>query len=111
MPAVIVDDLVNIRFHTILVTVQDAPVQALLRRHLGGWIGGSGSLGLRPQRLEVRNVTLQRVWAAVEDQIFSQLTLLIRDIGVRRDVRRVDDRVQSTCTAESITLLSTVGLV
>ena len=85
------DDLVNIRLHAILVAVQDAPVQALLRRHLDGWVYRRGGFCLRAERIEVCNVALQRIWAAVEDQIFGQLALLIGDIGIRRDVRRVDN--------------------
>ena len=47
----------------------------------------SGALGL-----EVLDEALERVLAAVEDEVVGELALLLGDLAVRRDVVRVDHR-------------------
>ena len=42
--------------------------------------------------LEVRDEALERVLAAVEDEVVGELALLVGDLAVRRDVVRVDHR-------------------
>jgi hypothetical protein len=66
-------------------------VQGLLRLHPGGRVGDLG-LGLLALGLEVGDEALQRVLAAVEDEVVGQLPLLVRDLAVGGDVVRVDHR-------------------
>jgi hypothetical protein len=66
-------------------------VQRLLGLHVGGRVGDLGGL-LLALGLEVRDEELQRVLAAVEDQVVGQRALGLGDLAVRRDVVGVDHR-------------------
>ena len=58
-------------------------MQALFGRHALGRIRQCILGGLRRDLLEVFDVTLQGVGAAVEDQVLGQLAFLRIDLGVR----------------------------
>ena len=86
----LLDAGVDLRLHAVLLAAQDVPVERLLGLHAGGRVGGLGRLlGLA---LEVRDEALERVVAAVEDEVVGELALLLGDLRVRRDVVRVDHR-------------------
>ena len=82
---------VDLVLHAVLLAVQDAPVERSSGSMLGGRVGGLGVAPRRPLGLEVGDEALQRVRAAVEDQVVGQRALGRRDLGVGRDVVRVDD--------------------
>ena len=83
---------VDIGLDALLLAMHDLPVDALIDRHPLGWVGfrvgriGCGML------LEELDEARQGVLAAVEDQVLADRDLLGRDLGIGRDVRRVDDR-------------------
>ena len=86
----LLDAGVDLRLYALLLAPQDVPVQRLLGLHAGGRVGGLGRLlGLA---LEVGDEALERVLAAVEDEVVGELALVVGDLGVRRDVVRVDHR-------------------
>ena len=86
----LLDAGVDLRLHALLLAAQDVPVQGLLGLHAGGRVGGLGRLlGLA---LVVGDEALERVVAAVEDEVVGELALLLGDLRVRRDVVRVDHR-------------------
>ena len=66
----------------VLLAAQDVPVQGLLGLHALGRVGGL-LLGLLALRLEVGDEALQRVLAAVEDEVVGQLALLVGDLRSR----------------------------
>ena len=87
------DDFVDISLDAFLVTVQNTPMQAFLRRHPFGRVGLSTAFSrLRRDILEMLDKKLQGIRAAVEDQVFGQLAFFLRNFGIRRDMRRVDNR-------------------
>ena len=67
-------------------------MQRLLGLHALGRVGGAGDLGLGALGLEVLDEQLERVLAAVEDEVVGERALLVADLAVRRDVVRVDHR-------------------
>ena len=75
----------------VLLAPQDVAVQRLLGLHVGGRVGDLGG-GLLALGLEVGDEELERVLAAVEDEVVGQLALGLGDLAVRRDVVRVDHR-------------------
>ena len=75
----------------VLLAAQDVPVQCLLGLHARGRVGDLG-LGLLALGLEVGDEALERVVAAVEDEVVGQLALLLGDLAVGGDVVRVDHR-------------------
>ncbi len=70
---------------------QDVPVQRLLGLHARGRVGRLGLLG-RALGLEVLDEALERVLAAVEDEVVGEPALEVVDLAVGRDVVRVDHR-------------------
>ena len=87
----LLDRFVDPVLDAFLLAAQDVPVERFLGGHPGGRVGGLG-LGLLALRLEVGDELLQRVVAAVEDEVVGQLALLVGDLRVGRDVVRVDHR-------------------
>ena len=83
---------VDLRLHAVLLAAQDVPVQRLLGLHARGRVGRLGLVGVRRLALEVRDEVLERVVAAVEHEVVGELALGLVDLGVRRDVVRVDHR-------------------
>ena len=75
----------------VLLAAQDVPVQRLLGLHPLGRVAGLLRV-LLALRLEVGDEPLQRVLAAVEDEVVGQLALLVGDLRVGGDVVRVDHR-------------------
>ena len=75
----------------VLLAAQDVEVQRLLGLHALGRVRDLG-LGLGALRLEVRDEDLERVIAAVEDEVVGERALVLGDLAVRRDVVRVDHR-------------------
>ena len=67
-------------------------MQRLLGLHALGRVGGAGGFGLLALGLEVVDEELERVLAAVEDEVVGEAALLVADLAVRRDVVRVDHR-------------------
>ena len=67
-------------------------MQRLLGLHPLGWVGRRSCGLLLPLGLEVRDEALQRVLAAVEDQVVGQLALDLGDLPVGGDVVGVDHR-------------------
>ncbi len=86
----LLDAGVDLRLHALLLAAQDVPVEGLLGLHAGGRVGRLG--GLLRLALVVGDEALQRVVAAVEDEVVGELALLLGDLRVRRDVVRVDHR-------------------
>ncbi len=86
-----VDDLIDIRFDSFLMPVQDLPVQALLGSHVLCRIGCASLLG-RCDFFIKFDVSLQCVRTAVEDQVFGQILFFLGDIRVGGDMRGIDDR-------------------
>jgi len=80
----------------LLLAVHHHPVHALLGRHPLGGIRLLRRLSTVVRRLrEALDQLLQRIRRAIEDQVVGQRALGRGYLGVRRDVRRVDDgRVQ-----------------
>ena len=76
----------------VLLAAQDVEVQRLLGLHARGRVGDLVGLGLLALGLEVRDEALERVLAAVEDEVVGELALVLGDLAVRRDVVRVDHR-------------------
>ena len=72
-------DGVDLVLHAVLLAAQDVPVQGLLGLHAGGRVGGLG--GLLGLALEVRDEALERVLAAVEDEVVGELALLLGDLA------------------------------
>ena len=66
----------------VLLAAQDVPVQGLLGLHARGRVRDLG-LGLLALRLEVGDELLERVLAAVEDEVVGQLALLVGDLASR----------------------------
>ena len=87
----LLDARVDLLLHALALAAQDVPVQRLLGLHAGGGVGGLG-LGLGALGLEVLDEDLQRVVAAVEDQVVGERALGLGDLAVGRDVVRVDHR-------------------
>ncbi len=85
------NDFIHIRFNPILVARHDAEVQALGDGHAFGGVGFGVFVGFGAA-LEIFDVALQGVGAAVENQVFGQLALFGGDFGVGFDVRGVDNR-------------------
>ena len=67
-------------------------MQRLLGLHALGRVGGLAASASSPLRLEVVDEPLERVLAAVEDEVVGELALLVGDLAVGRDVVRVDHR-------------------
>ncbi len=67
-------------------------MKRLLGLHALGGVGGSLRLVLRALGLEVLDELLQRVLAAVEDEVVGQLALDVGDLRVGRDVVGIDHR-------------------
>ncbi len=76
----------------LLAPAQDVEVKRLLGLHPLGGVGGALRVVLLALGLEVADEALERVLAAVEDEVVGQLALLLGDLAVRRDVVRVDHR-------------------
>ena len=87
----LLDRAVDLGLDAVLLAAQDVPVQGLLGLHAGGRVGGLGlvALGLA---LEVRDEALERVLAAVVDEVVGERALGLVDLRVRGDVVRVDHR-------------------
>ena len=66
----------------VLLAAQDVPVQRLLGLHALGRVGGL-VLVLLALRLEVGDEALERVLAAVEDEVVGQLALVLGDLARR----------------------------
>ncbi len=81
---------VDIGFDALLFTMDDAVMQSLARIHLRHWIGSAG-VCIFGATFEALDHLLQRIRAAVEDQIFSQFPLVSRNFPERHNVRWVND--------------------
>ena len=68
-------------------------MQAFLGGHglQGGLLGSLAFAAAGPACLEILDQALERIRAAVEDQIFGQLAFFGWDLGVGGDVGRIDD--------------------
>ena len=77
--------------HAVALAPQDVPVQRLLGLHARGRVGDLGGL-LLALGLEVGDEQLERVLAAVEDEVVGQRALGLGDLAVRGDVVGVDHR-------------------
>ena len=82
---------VDLVLHAVALAPQDVPVQRLLGLHARGRVGRLG-LGLGTLGLEVLDEDLERVVAAVEDEVVGERALGFGDLAVGRDVVRVDHR-------------------
>ncbi len=82
--------------YTLFLAVEDAVVELLLDGHALLGIG-SRIRFVRRDAFEVGNEVGQRLWCGVEDQRLRHLALVGGDLGVRFDVRRVDDRQVQPC--------------
>ena len=87
----LLDRLVDPVLDALLAAAQDVEVQRLLRLHPLGRVGGALHL-LLAFGLEVLDEPLQRVLAAVVDEVVGQLALDVGDLRVGGDVVRVDHR-------------------
>ena len=84
-----VDQLID----TVLLPVQDLPVQRRLGLHLQRRVDRRDLLDLAAVEMgDERGERIVLPLAAIEDQVVRDLSLRLGDLGVRRDVRRVDDR-------------------
>ena len=87
----LLDARVDPVLHALLLAAQDVEVQRLLGLHPLGGVGLAGVVVLGgPLGLEVGDVALQRVVAAVEDEVVGELALVGGDLGVGSDVVGVD---------------------
>ncbi len=87
----LLDRAVDPVLHAVLLAAQDVPVERLLGLHLRRGVGAGLLLDLA-LLLEVADEPLERVLAAVEDEVVGQLALVLGDLAVGRDVVRVDHR-------------------
>ena len=87
----LLDRAVDPVLDAVLLAAQDVPVEGLLGLHPLGRVARL-LLGLLSLRLEVGDEALERVLAAVEDEVVGQLPLLVGDLRVRGDVVGVDHR-------------------
>ena len=67
-------------------------MERLFRLHSFGRVGLLGFGVFAAARFEVVDEQLERVLAAVEDEIIGQRALFVGDLAVRGDVVRVDHR-------------------
>ena len=88
---IVVNDLVNIRFHALLVAVKDAPVQALFGGHIHSQVGGRICRRGRRNVLKMLDESLECLRVLVEDQVFGEFFLRGRDVGIGSHLGRVDD--------------------
>ena len=89
----LLDRGVDLVLDAVALAAQDVEVQRLLGLHARGRVGRLDLfLGLLALGLEVRDEALERVLAAVPDEVVGELALVVGDLAVRRDVVRVDHR-------------------
>ena len=88
----LLDRKVDPVLNAFLAAAQDVEVERFLGLHSFGRVGLLGLLIFAAARLKVVDEQLERILAAVEDEIIGQRALLIGDLAVRGDVVRVDHR-------------------
>ena len=87
----LLDGGVDLVLDAVALAAQDVEVQRLLGLHARGRRLDL-LLGLLALGLEVGDEALERVLAAVPDEVVGELALVVGDLAVRRDVVRVDHR-------------------
>ena len=83
--------LVEVGLQAVLLAVDDAPLEPLVQREGGQFLGAAGLPGLGGGALEEGHQLLQRVvtlGAAVVDQVEGGGDLLLAEAGDRQDLRR-----------------------